>query len=68
MTKKMKIKKEWFEYSTTELYEMLHHFEKMNDEYNAKLIKEELEENHPRGMMGYWLWRSLDGSPSIHNH
>ena len=64
----MKIEKEWDEYSTTQLYEMLHHFEKMNNESGKKLIKEELEQNRNRGMSGYWLWCSLDGSFSIHNH
>ena len=68
MTKKMKIEKDWDEYSTTQLYEMLDYFKKMNNESKAKLVADYIEHNRNRGMLGYWLWGAQDGSPSIHNH
>ena len=60
MTKKMKIEKDWDEYSTTQLYEMLDYFKKMNNESKTKLVTEVIEESRSRGMLGYFMWCALE--------
>jgi len=58
----MKIEKDWDEYSTTELYEMLTYFKKMNNESKEKLVTEVIEGSNGRsgGMLGYYIWCALE--------
>ena len=55
----MKIEKDWDEYSTTQLYEMLDYFKKMNNEFKTKLVTGVIEESRDRGMLGCYMWCAL---------